>query len=215
MKSKSLLIIIGCLSLALWARDVYAGSSLDQKEVTDLFRQGNELFHQANDIEPQDPDKARDLYRQSVMSLERIADQGDVHNGKLYYNIGNTYFKMHDLGRAILNYRRAEVLLPNDPNLRQNLAYARSKCLDRIPEKQEKKVLQTLFFWHYDLATRTRTILFTFFFLIFWILVSIRLFMKKPALNWTWISSGSLALILLGSLSLEAWNRSRDICIPV
>lgn len=211
MKNISLRIIVGLLALLnLTMPDASAASSLDPKETADLFRRGNELFHQANDIEPQDPDKARDLYQQSVMHLERLAEQGSIHNGKLYYNIANTYFKMHDLGRAILNYRRAETLMPNDPNLRQNLAFARSKCLDKIPEKQEKKVLQTLFFWHYDLATRTRTLLLALAFPAFWVLLAIRLFIKKPSLNWACIASGALALVLLASLGLEIWTRSQN-----
>jgi tetratricopeptide (TPR) repeat protein len=212
MKNKSPLLILGFLSIVFISTlNVFADSSLDQKEIANLFRQGNELFHQANIIELQNPAKAQDLYHQSAMQLERIINKGGVHNGKLYYNLGNTYFKMHDLGRAILNYRYAEVLMPDDPNLRQNLEYARSKCLDRIPEKQEKKVLQTLFFWHYDFSTRTRTILFGIFFFVFWILVSARLFIKKLTLNWPLISSGGLALILVGSLTLEIWNQSRNI----
>jgi tetratricopeptide (TPR) repeat protein len=183
----------------------------DQKDLADLLRQGTELFHQASDVERTDPVKARDLYHQSAMKFEQIVSTGDIHNGKLYYNIGNAYFKMNDLGRAILNYRKAQLLTPDDPNLRQNLTFARSKCLDKIPEKQEKKVLQTLFFWHYDLASKTRTIIFGFFFLTFWTLAAVRLFTKKPTLNWLLIGSGALSLILLASLSIDAWSQSKNI----
>jgi tetratricopeptide (TPR) repeat protein len=145
------------------------------------------------------------------MRLERIVNEGHIHNGKLYYNIGNTYFEMNDLGRAILNYRLAEQLIPNDPNLKQNLDFARSKCLDKIPVKQETKVLQTLFFWHYDLSTTTRMIILGIFFPAFWSLAAVRLFLKKTTLNWLMFASAALALIMIVSLSIDAWSRSKNI----
>ena len=85
--------------------------------------------------------------------------EGGIENGKLYYNLGNVYFRMNDIGRAILNYRRAESYIPNDPNLHQNLSYARSRRLDEIEERQKTKVLRTLFFWHYDLSGWTRSLM--------------------------------------------------------
>ena len=57
---------------------------------------------------------------------------------------------MGDLGRAILNYRRAQLLLPGDPDLLSNLEYARSRRADKIPEPEPRLLLKTLFFWHYD-----------------------------------------------------------------
>jgi tetratricopeptide (TPR) repeat protein len=64
-----------------------------------------------------------------------------------------------DLGRAILNYRRAAKLDSADLNIRKNLAFARSQRVDRIETSTEKRVLETLFFWHYDLSLRTKLLL--------------------------------------------------------
>jgi hypothetical protein len=185
--------------------------TLDRTEIVDLFSQGKQLFHQANELVAKDPTKARDLYRKATMRFERIAREGGIHNGELYYNIGNAYFRMQDLGRAILYYRQAQCFIPDDLNLRQNLSYARTKCADKIPEKQETKVLQTLFFWHYDLATKTRAVIFGLSFFIFWTVASVRLFVKKKTLNWVLIASAAPALIFLGSLLTEAWVNSRHI----
>ncbi|MEZ4551129.1 MAG: hypothetical protein R2860_12620 [Desulfobacterales bacterium] len=49
---------------------------------------------------------------------------GNVENGKLYYNIGNIYFKTKDIGRFILNYKKAEQYIGNDINYAKNLAFA-------------------------------------------------------------------------------------------
>ncbi len=206
------MVIFGIFCAAVMPESAAAdSSSLDRTEIVHLFSQGTQFFHQANELAAKDPAKAHELYRDAAMRFERIAHEGGVQNGKLFYNIGNAYFRMQDLGRAILYYRRAELFMPDDLNLRQNLNDARTKCLDKIPEKQETKVLRTLFFWHYDLSTKTRVVVFTFFFLIVWIVASLRLFVKKMILDRILILSSILAITFLGSLLTEAWLNSRNI----
>ena len=51
---------------------------------------------------------------------------GGLTSGNLYFNLGNAYFKAGAQGKAILNYERARRLMPNDPDVAANLAYAQS-----------------------------------------------------------------------------------------
>ena len=118
-----------------------ARAELGETEIADLFSQGKELFRQANEAAANDPAEARELYHKAALRFERITREGGIQNGKLHYNIGNAYFRMNDFGRAILSYRRAEQYIPNDPNLQQNLDYARKRRTDRIEEQQKTKVL--------------------------------------------------------------------------
>ena len=67
-----------------------------------------------------------------VKNTQGLIDDG-VDNGKLYYNLGNAQLQIGDLGQAIVSYRRAERLIPNDSNLRENLRFARSLCRNQIP----------------------------------------------------------------------------------
>jgi len=201
--------ILAVALAALLAGDAGA-AVLPAPESQRLFVEGNELFHQANDLVKKDPDAAKDLYVKAAMRFERIVQEGGIHNGKLYYNIGNAYFRTEDIGRAILNYRRAGLLTPGDVNLRQNLAYARSKRLDRIEERQKTKVLKTLFFWHYDLSAATRTVLFSAFFVCLWLLASARLFAKKAFVSWAIVVCVLLAAMLFGSLAAEAAANARE-----
>ena len=53
-----------------------------------------------------DPEQAKALYLKAALRFERIAQEGNIQNGKLYYNMGNTYFRMGDIGRAIRDMRR-------------------------------------------------------------------------------------------------------------
>ncbi|NIP92203.1 MAG: tetratricopeptide repeat protein, partial [Akkermansiaceae bacterium] len=107
-----------------------------------------------------DPGQARELYRKAAMRFERVVRDGGIENGKLFYNMGNAYFRAGDLGRAILNYRKAEQFSPNDRNVQQNLEYARSQRKDDLGKKDETKALRTLLFWHYDFSFGQRFTLF-------------------------------------------------------
>jgi tetratricopeptide (TPR) repeat protein len=65
------------------------------------------------------------------VSYERILTQG-WKSGILYFNIGNAYFKLGELGNAILAYERALRLMPRDDDLRSNLDLARTLTADEI-----------------------------------------------------------------------------------
>jgi tetratricopeptide (TPR) repeat protein len=75
----------------------------------------------------------------------KIAQTG-VRNGKLFYNLGNTYLKIGKLGHSILWYERALKLIPNDPDLKFNLNFARTLVKDKR-EEQRPPLLNVLFFW--------------------------------------------------------------------
>jgi tetratricopeptide (TPR) repeat protein len=70
-------------------------------------------------------------YAESAQVYEQIVDQG-YQDSALYYNLGNAYYKQGDLGRAILNYVRAERLAPRDADVRANLELARAQTIDLL-----------------------------------------------------------------------------------
>lgn len=74
--------------------------------------------------------KACDLYESgdfasAEASLETIRASG-VRNATVYYNLGNCYYKQGQMGRAVVNYRRALILAPRDGDARANLDLIRS-----------------------------------------------------------------------------------------
>ena len=195
------LVLAGLLgALVCSAQDAAA---LSETEIVELFSQSKEFFRQANEAVAEDPGAAKELYRKSAMRLEHIVTEGNIHNGKLFYNIGNIYFRMEDIGRAILNYRRAEAFIPHDDNLQRNLETARLKRLDRVETKQETKILRTVFFWHYDVSTGTRSRIFAVCFLCAWALGGVRLLRKRASLDWLLGGSALLAVLLFASLMCE------------
>ena len=70
-------------------------------------------------------------YELAAEEYRAIVDGGE-YSLKLYYNLGNAYFKLGDMGRAILFYNRALRLAPSNEDVRHNLALAESQIKDRI-----------------------------------------------------------------------------------
>lgn len=70
-------------------------------------------------------------YRRALELYHNIEQRG-VASAKLYYNIGNAYFKDGKTGRAILYYNKALRLSPGDEDIRYNLDVANSYTKDHI-----------------------------------------------------------------------------------
>ena len=186
-------------------------AAMSDSEIRSVFAEGNQLFREANELSTQNPVAAEDLYRRSALRFERLVNEGGIQNGKLFYNIANAYYRTNDIGRAILNYRKAEQYIPNDLNLLQNLNHARQTRLDSFEETQEAKVLRTLLFWHYDFSTRLRSIVFAVFSLVFWAAISVRLFRSEWAPRWLLTVSGIVGALFLGSLLVETYEKSGEV----
>ena len=73
----------------------------------------------------------REEYAGAARQYEALIDSG-YEDAALYYNLGNAYFKSGELGRAVLNYLRAEELSPRDPDIRANLEFARARTVDDV-----------------------------------------------------------------------------------
>jgi len=186
-----------------------AEAALSEAEIHDLFSQGKTLFRQANSKVSTDPQAAKKLYKRAALRFERLIAEGGIENGKLYYNIGNAYFRMGDLGAAILNYRRAARYIPNDPNLKQNLGYARSRRTDKIEETQQAKVFKTLLFWHYDFSPNIRALIFAIFYGFFWAAALIHLFIRRVP-RWMFAGAAIIAVMFFSSLCWETVARIRS-----
>ncbi len=179
-------------------------AQLSEQQTHEIFTEANQLFRQANETANFNPAESQDLYHRAVLRFERIVSEGGVGNGSLFYNIGNAYFRMNDIGRAILNYRRAEQYIPGDRNLSENLRSARESRQDTFEEGQGAQVMRTLLFWHYDFTPRLRSILFGVLSFGFWGLASVRFFRPGWSPTWSLALLGGLAALFLGSLVVES-----------
>lgn len=66
----------------------------------------------------------------AAASLYQSLVDGGVQNSAVYFNLGSAYYETGDPGRALLNYRRAQVFIPRDDGLNRSLARIRGERTD-------------------------------------------------------------------------------------
>lgn len=70
-------------------------------------------------------------FQQAAVLYDSILMAGYASE-KLYYNLGNAYFKDGQIGKAVLNYSRAARLNPTDSDIRYNMRVANANVVDQI-----------------------------------------------------------------------------------
>jgi tetratricopeptide (TPR) repeat protein len=133
-----------------------------------------EVYFQANQAYKEGRfQEAIDGYRQLI--------QSGHGSGHIYYNLGNGYIRLHQLGKAILNYERARLLLPRDADLDFNLRYARDHIRDKVPEV--RNTMSIIFFWLRSLTLSDLFWGFAVLNTLFWGILCLRIFYRS---EWTY-----------------------------
>lgn len=136
----------------------------------------NRAFAQAATKADADSAYLKNDYQTAIEIYEGLLKQGEA--AELYYNLGNSYYKVDNLGKAILNYERALLLEPGNDDIRTNLQIAKGKTIDKVIPVPE-------------------------LFLISWINVIINVFSMN-----TWAIIGICAFfVFLLSLSFYIWSK--------
>lgn len=166
----------------------------------DLFFRANQAFKESH-------------YQDAIDGYEQLVQTGH-ENGHIYYNLGNGYFRLNQLGQAILNYERARILIPRDADLNFNLRLARDQIQDAIAEPQG--FIQMAFFWLDALSLHEVFWGFGILNVIFWGILLIRLFHR---LEWNYyLSLVFLVLWLIGGISFglkwhQVWTDDRAVIL--
>lgn len=131
-----------------------------------------------------DIDRANRLYNQNkFQEAAEIYEQviaRDMENGHLYYNLGNAYFRMGKRAEAILNYVKAQNLLPRDEDVEANLEYAVRQTVDQL-DGRKPHALESVFFWVSDLNLSEHRVALFWINLAFWIAMAVWLRHPTPA----------------------------------
>jgi hypothetical protein len=104
-------------------------------------------------------------YEKAVEFYQAILNQG-YESAEIYYNLGNCYYRLNELGQAILSYEKALLLDPNDPDIQYNLDLANLRVIDRV----ELPPRFFLFDWWDDLLDYFSLTQFTRLFVVLFVL---------------------------------------------
>ena len=87
-------------------------------------------------------------YEEAIDQYQAILKEGR-HSAALYFNLGNAYYKKNEIAPSIYYYEKALLLKPDDPEIRNNLRFARNMTLDAItplPQSDLQRIYRQLVF---------------------------------------------------------------------
>lgn len=172
--------MIGCLLFLTLLHPAAGGRAESLEEI--LFR-ANQAYKDGN-------------FQDAVSGYLQLIENG-AENGHIFYNLGNAYFRIGDLGRAILFYQRAQLLIPRDADLKFNLAYALDLTHDVIPASPS--FIRQSFFWLENVNLNEIFWVFVFLNSFFFGILLIRLFYRA---EWTfYLFVLFLIFMIIGSVS--------------
>lgn len=196
--------VAAAISLCLVAAPgtAWAGEPLSPQRQREILHGALAAYDQAVAVAREDPDHAGQLYRQAVSGFLALRDAG-CDNAAVEYNLGNIYFRLGELGRAILHYRRAERLAPHDARLRANLRYARDRVEPVIVPTGQSRLVHSLLFWHYDTSPRQRFVVLTAAAVAGWLLLLSGLMWRRRPL---WLAATPLLAVMLATTASLLWQ---------
>ena len=155
-----------------------------KKDTSSQVTLANEFYHEKN-------------YQDAADIFEKLIDQGET-NGFLYYNLGNTYMRLGNTGSAILNYLRAQSLLPRNENLDANLRYAINQTQDQLSPTRGG-LIPNLLFWVDSINLIEHIEILILVNIIFWCICIGSLYYREPP--WESLKKISMAILLLAFFS--------------
>ncbi|CAL2077884.1 TPR_REGION domain-containing protein [Tenacibaculum sp. 190524A05c] len=141
-------------------------------------------------------------YTKAIEIYEAIEATGNV-SSELYYNLGNSYYKINKVGPSIFNYEKALQLDPLNEDAQNNLIFARRLSLDRIEElpksvfqKFDENYLSKLSYNQWAIAAVILSFLASCLFLFYY-------FSHSPSLKRLFFTSSLIgAVLLIATLSI-------------
>ena len=142
-----------------WAGIILLPATL-WSQVPAEFSQANQLYNQ-------------NQFSEAAVIYERAIADGAI-NGHLYYNLGNSYFRMGNSPKAILNYVKAQKFLPRNEDVEANLEYAVRQTVDQL-DGRKPHALESVLFWADGFSLSEYRMALFWANLAFWIAMAIRL----------------------------------------
>ncbi|WP_298878159.1 tetratricopeptide repeat protein [uncultured Polaribacter sp.] len=173
----------------------------------------------ANSVTAQNVDSlfvsANNLYKngkfQEAIDLYKKVESQELVSSELYYNLGNSYYKLNKVGPSIYYYEKALKLNPLNEDVKNNLVFAKRLALDNIEElprtvlqKFNANYLQKLSYNQWAIVVVVFSFLGSLLFLLFY-------FAEVPSKKrFYFVTSIACFIILLSSLfiTINQYNSS-------
>ena len=157
-----------------------------------LFKRGNEEYQNGN-------------YQKALDYYDQIIENG-MASPSLFFNMGNCYFKLNQLGQSILYYEKAKQLAPLDEDINANLELANKEVIDHVDLPDQMYFFDLYQEFVYSFSINELLIICFIFFLIIFVSMLIQKFSTAKLYLISTITRNT-ALILLLLFGLLSYNR--------
>jgi tetratricopeptide (TPR) repeat protein len=156
------------------------------------FEKGNELYRKSQ-------------FQEAIQAYESVL-KTNKQSAELYFNLGNSYYKLNKVAPAIYNFEKALLLKPNDKDILNNLAFAQKMQIDEVKELPEvgfEKILTNLTSARHYNSWAWVAVFGSFFILLFFIFYyfSHRTFMKRLFFGGMFLTGIVLLLAIFAAVS--------------
>ena len=149
-------------------------------------------------------------YEKAVSLYKEILDQGE-HSAALYYNLANCYYRLNNVGESVFYYEKAQLLNPNDQDIKVNAAFAQNMAIDAVellPQPQLTRMKNSFFNSFSTEGWAVLGVILAWFCALF---TGLYLWNKAPVLKRTFFILAILSsLLLISSISISFMKSSTE-----
>lgn len=149
-------------------------------------------------------------YEKAISAYEKVLASG-YEAADLYYNLGNSYFKIKQYPKAILNFERARLLNPNDEDISFNLELCKRFVVDKIEVLPQVLISTWLGKFTGAFHSDTWAILSIISFILCLALIAVYLFMNILLVRKISFWAGVFMLFVSALTFLCSWEQKKEL----
>ncbi|MBV6518362.1 MAG: hypothetical protein DCC43_14885 [Candidatus Brocadia sp.] len=181
-------------------------SKISRDDAVKLFTDANEKYLQAMKLVASNNIPKANQMLQETAELYETALAGGFRNGQIYYNLGNTYYRRGELGKAIANYRRAERLMPGNADLNANLRLVKGATADKELSAEIPVVVRWVFFWLFFLNLNELSFVAISLYVVVMAVLFFSSIRKYACMKKVFIGFASVLFVVLVSLGMKIYH---------
>lgn len=146
------------------------------------------LFENANNF------YVKGNYQDAISGYKQILD-GGFESSELYYNLGNSYYKLNKVAESNFYFEKALILSPNDKEVLNNLSFAKNLTIDLIEDLPQTQIQNGLDFITSFFSDRLWAYISIGSVMLFFILSLLYLFSNKSSIKRFYFSLSLISLL--------------------
>ena len=147
------------------------------------FKKGNDFYNNAQ-------------FEKALDSYFKVLNE-NYHSAELYFNIGNSYYKLDSIAHSIFYFEKAKKMSPMDQDILNNLGYAENMKIDLI-EKLPKSQIENFQVYLFNIYSSNQLgYMLILFFWVFCILFSLYYLIRNSRLKKIFFLITSLFFLLI------------------